>query len=122
MKSPTQRSKEILTENGWHPEVVEHWNAFTRRRHDMFGFTDILAIKAWEKPMLVQTTTGTNFAARKAKIVHSDLAPIALRSGFRIFVHGWRKLKVKRGGKAIRWVIRCEEITLADFPPEVAAC
>ena len=115
MASPTTRSKKAMTDDGWYTETVEYWNGFTNRRHDLFGFTDILAMKEGETPRLIQTTTGTNFAARRTKIMGSERAVLALVSGFRIFLHGWRKLLVKRGGKAKRWVLLEEEITMADF-------
>ncbi len=115
MGSPTQRSKKALIDKGWHPAIVEHWNSFTHRRYDLFGFADILAMKQDEIPVLVQTTTGSNFAARRTKIYASDLAALALQSGFRIILHGWRKLKVKRGGKAMVWTLKEEEVTLTQI-------
>ncbi len=115
MASTTTRSKKALADDGWYPETVEHWNHYTQRRHDLFKFADIIAMKTGETPLLVQTTTGTNLAARRDKIYASDLAALALQSGFRIILHGWRKLKVKRGGKAMRWAVLEEEVTLAQI-------
>lgn len=114
--SPTQRSNKHLKDNGWRPEVVERWDHYAMVRRDLFGFADILAMKEGERPLLVQTTTGSNLAARRSKILASDLARLCAVSGFRIMLHGWRKLKVKRGGKAVRWTLREEEITAEDFP------
>lgn len=114
MTSPTQRSKALLQEQGYHVAIVERWCSFTRRRHDLFGFADLLAIREGETPLLVQVTS-TGVSSRVRKILESDLAPLTLKSGFRIQVHGWRKLKVKRGGKAMRWSPRIVHITEADF-------
>ncbi len=115
MASPTSRSTKYLKDDGWHPATVEHWNSFTNRRHDLFGFVDILAMKVGERHLLVQTTTGTNMAARRKKIYASDLAALALQSGFRIILHGWRQILVKRGGKARRWEPIVEEVTLSQI-------
>ena len=72
-------------------------------------------------PVLVQTTTGSNLAARRAKIYASDKAALALQSGFRIVLHGWRQLKVKRGGKAKVWTVKEEEVTLGQVMAARAA-
>ena len=60
-KSPTQRSLEYLREQGYHPEVVEKYNSFTRRTNDLWGFVDILAIKRYNfviKPQSCSFCTG----------------------------------------------------------------
>lgn len=90
--SPTQRSLALLRERGYVAEVVERWNPFARVRHDLFGFADIIAIKPGDR-LLVQTTSGSNVAARIAKIGDNELAQVAREAGFGIHVHGWRKLK-----------------------------
>ena len=113
--SPTQRTLKALREDGWHPVIVETFNHWSKRRHDMFGFADILAMRAGDVPVLIQTTTGGNLAARRTKIMENELAPLALRSGFRIILHGWAKYKVKRGGKAMVWRCREEEMTLESW-------
>lgn len=110
MTSPTQRSMKHLRDNGWHPVIVERWDHFAKIRRDLFGFADIIAMREGDKPILVQTTTGSNMAARREKILASDVAALCLRSGFRIVLHGWRKVKVKRGGLAMRWEVREEEL------------
>jgi hypothetical protein len=100
----------MLRDEGWSAEVVEKWNPHVRQRKDLFGFADVLAMKPDERPMLLQVTSGSNTAARIAKIKDEPLAAIALQSGFQIAVHGWRKLKLKRGGKAMRWSPKIENI------------
>ncbi len=111
--SPTTRSLKHLRDSDWTPAIVERrCGKFVTV--DLFGFGDILAIKHGETPQLVQTTTGSNLAARRTKIYASDLAALVLQSGFRIVLHGWRELKVKRGGKAVRWELKEEEVTLTQ--------
>lgn len=110
MTSPTQRSIALLKEEGWTVAIVERWNVHARIRQDLFGFADLLCMKPNEAPMLVQVTS-TGVASRLAKIREEPLAAVALQSGFTIFVHGWRKLKVKRGGKAMKWAPRIIPVT-----------
>lgn len=118
MTSPTQRSKAALQKAGWTVAIVERWNPHARIRQDLFGFADLLAIKAGEAPLLVQVTSGAHVNDRKAKILDLETPLTALQSGMRIEVHGWRKLKVKRGGKAMKWEPRVIEITAQDFQDE----
>ena len=97
-KSPTQLSLEHLRGEGYHAEVVEKWNSFAKIRQDLWGFTDILAVKAGEV-LAVQTTSAGNVAARVTKINTSPLVGIVREAGVRIVVHGW----ARRGGE---WRLR----------------
>lgn len=94
--SPTQLSLRQLRKEGWSlVEVVEHWNAFTKRRNDLFGMFDILGV-APGQTIAVQTTSHTNVSARVKKIrEHPNLIPV-LESGWILEVHGWRKNKSGR--------------------------
>lgn len=97
--TPTQRSLKHLRESGYRAEVVERFNSFTKRRHDLFGIADIIAIRESEVT-LVQTTIGSNVAARVKKIAESDAVPDIRKAGIGIIVHGWRK------SSRNRWVLR----------------
>jgi hypothetical protein len=114
MSSPTQRSKAALVADGWTVAIVERWNPHIRIRQDLFGFADLLAIKPGQTPLLIQVTS-TGWQSRIKKILATDLALEALNSGFHIEVHGWRKLKLKRGGKAVRWTPIIIPIIPKDF-------
>ena len=107
--SPTSRSLKKLRDEGWEAGVVERYIAPIRRKVDLFGFADLVAMKPGERPLLVQTTSGSNLAARRAKMAELATPAVALASGFRIVLHGWTRRKVKRGGKAVRWECREEE-------------
>jgi hypothetical protein len=97
--TPTQRSLKHLRDNGYRAEVVERFNSFTKRRHDLFGIADIVAIRENEV-LLVQTTSGSNVAARVTKIAESEATPDIRKAGMGIIVHGWRK------SARNRWVLR----------------
>ena len=97
--TPTQRSLKHLRDAGYRAEVVERFNSFTKRRHDLFGIADIVAIREGEV-LLVQTTSGSNVAARVSKIAESEATPDIRKAGMGIIVHGWRK------SARNRWVLR----------------
>lgn len=104
--SPTARSLKVLRDDGWTADVVERFNSFTKQRHDLFGFADIIAIHPQWGTMLVQATSTSNQAARVTKIMGEPRHKLWLLSGrghHYLQVHGWGKRKVKRGGKAVRW-------------------
>lgn len=112
--TPTQRTLAKLRDDGFEPAVVEKWNPHVRIRQDLFGFADVLAMKPGCAPLLVQATS-TGVSERRKKILAEPRALIALRSGFAIEIWGWRKLKVKRGGKATRMASRVESVVETDF-------
>jgi len=114
MTSPTQRSIKMLKDDGWEVAIVEKWNPFVKIRQDLFGFADLIAMRPGSTPQLIQVTT-TGIASRIEKIKDEPRALTALLSGFEIYGHGWRKLKVKRGGKAIRWEPRIIQVTKDDY-------
>lgn len=97
--TPTGRSLKYLRDNGYTAEVVEKYNAFTKRRHDLFGIADIFAIND-DGVLLVQTTSGSNVSARVRKIADSEHVGAIRKAGIRIHVHGWRK------SSRNRWVLR----------------
>ena len=87
--SPTQRTLALLREQGYHAEVVEHFNSFTRRRHDLWGWCDILAIREGE--ILAVQCTSTGVSSRIKKIQESPTLPLVRKAGINIWVVGWRK-------------------------------
>jgi hypothetical protein len=102
-KSPTQRSLEYLREQGYHCEVVEKWNSFTKQRKDLWGWADILAIRKGE--VLAVQVTASAVANRIKKIQDSDTVALVRDAGIRIECHGWRK--ASNG----RYVMRVEDIS-----------
>lgn len=101
--SPTQRSLKVLRDRGYQVAIVEHWNAHIRRRQDLFGFVDLLAVKEGET-LAVQTTSGSNVSARITKIMEHENYPAVHAAGWKTVVHGWRK-----NAKG-RWTLREVEL------------
>lgn len=107
--SPTSRSLALLRSQGWHCEVVEHWNAFSRKRHDLWGWCDILCLNGerklrdWATIVAVQTTTKNNMNARIKKIRKSDTFEMVRCCGISVQVHGWHRVGRK-------WECKIEEL------------
>jgi hypothetical protein len=99
VSSPTSRTLEHLRKTYPLVQVVERWNPHAKRRIDLFGIIDVVAVSETEI-VGVQSTSGDNVAARVTKITESDALPILRKAGIRVLVHGWRK------NAAGRWVLR----------------
>jgi hypothetical protein len=118
MTNPTARSKRRLEQEGYTVGSTEKWIPQVRRRVDLFGFADLVAIRAADGAGLVavQSTSASNLSARVKKIIELEAALTWLRAapGFAaIVVHGW----AKRGARGKRKVWECRErwITVEDF-------
>ena len=86
----SQRTTKHLREQGYLVATVEHYNSFTRRKHDLFGCIDLLAIGNGET-LAIQVTSRSNMSARIKKIQDNLALPEMLRSKWRILVYGWDK-------------------------------
>ena len=103
--SPTSRSLQELKERGYTPWIVESYNYFSRKRTDLFGFIDILAIKG-DKTLAVQTTSRGNVQTRVKKIKTNDNYELVKGAGWLIEAHGWGRIvigKYKNGNKKVGW-------------------
>lgn len=112
--TPTQRSLKHLRDQGYLCGITEHWNSFIKRRQDLFGFIDIVAISPTESGVLaIQTTSGSNVSARLNKILENEYSQAWLKAGNRIVIHGW----AKRGprGKRKVWTVRELEVKTDSY-------
>jgi len=91
-KSPTQRALAELREQGYRTQVVEHWNPYARIRQDLFQMIDIVGLNGKEL-LGIQATTLSNLWARVEKILGNPLCEWWCRSGNRLEVWAYRKLK-----------------------------
>ena len=118
--SNTSRTLEYLRSQGWVADKVEQFNAYAGKfgqRKDMFGFGDIVAMG--ENSIIAIQSCGQGYADHDRKITEDEkVAPLALlwlQNGGRLLLVGWRKIKLKRGGKAMRWTPRIKEYSIEDF-------
>ena len=115
--SPTQRTLAAMREQGRVCGIVERFNSHVGKfgiRQDLFGFIDIIAIDPVDGIVAIQPC-GQSFKQHVDKMIGErnenmyewiKHAPIEL--------WGWRKVKLKRGGKAMRWKPRIADIILDD--------
>lgn len=112
-KTTIQQTKRKLKREGWKPQTVEQWNAFSQKRSDLLGIIDLLAFKLGEPILAVQCTAVTNFADHMRKICQdcAEDAMLWLSTGNRLELWGWHSDGSGR--------LRREEIFPADIsPPE----
>jgi hypothetical protein len=111
--SPTQRTLEFYRAHGLHVEVVERWIPATRRRKDLFGFIDLVAMSPTHT-FGIQATSTSNMSSRVEKILESELARVWVASPTRrLCVIGWRKYAEREAGRLWRPTERI--ITPTDF-------
>jgi len=117
--SPTQRTLRELRNQGRICGIVERFNQYAGPhgiRQDLFGFIDIIALDP-ERGIIGVQSCGQAFAEHYRKITEERNQECFewLRCGGKVELWGWRKLKIKRGGKAMRWQPRVQEITQKDL-------
>lgn len=120
MSSPTARTKQFLERLGWEVGTVERYNSFIKRKFDLFNFIDLVCMAYPHPPcglVAVQTTSGSNHAARRSKITGepkiAESAKRWLKCGGHIWIISWTKRK-----KPAKWQPRIEIITEDLFHAE----
>jgi hypothetical protein len=110
---PAARSLKHLRDEGWPlVQVVEQWIPQARKRRDLYGFCDILAVHPRWGHLYVQATSGSNVSARLKKIRECEAVGIVLEEGSKVTIHGWRK--VKRNGRKV-WRPRILDVGLGEY-------
>jgi len=122
--TPTQRTLRELRKQGRLVDVCERWIVNPKLpgggfRKDLFGFIDLIILDPEQGIVAVQSC-GQAFKAHLDKIMDSEVTEFVIEwlespSKPKLELWGWRKLKLKRGGKAMRWRPRVKEITIEDF-------
>ena len=114
--SPTARSLAYLRKRAI-AGVVERYNPHAKRRHDLFGFIDIVALDEWAGTLGVQTTTTDNISHRLDKLREECAGNMRLwlERGNRLVIHGW----AKRGPRGQRktWTLTERVVRLEDLEP-----
>ena len=111
--TPTQRSIKYLKDQGRLCAIVERFNAYAGPfgiRQDAFGFIDILAIDSVDGIVAVQSC-GQAFSEHIKKMTEERNENMyEWLKHAKVELIAWRKVKLKKGGKAMRWKPR-----IADF-------
>lgn len=90
MVSLSVKSKDYLVKNGYTVEKTEHYNYFTKRRTDLLGIADLIALNGKEL-LLVQVTSRGNLSARKRKAQREVKLKLWTEAGGKFILHGWDK-------------------------------
>lgn len=120
--SPTQRTMRELREHGGICAVVEKFNPHVGEhgcRQDLFGIIDVLVLDP--AGVLGIQCCGSDFKGHVEKLTierAQNSREWLSTPGTKLQIWGWRKIHLKRGGKAMRWAPRIQEITLADVENE----
>ena len=91
-------------------QVVEKWIPAVKRRQDLFGVIDIVAISDSEI-VGVQSTSASNLAARRAKSEEEPRLQRWLRAGCRFELHAWGLKGACGKRKTYQLTRQCAEIT-----------
>ena len=118
--SPTSRTLAALKGRGLAVGVVEKFNYHAGPhgiRQDLFGIIDIIALDHATGVIGVQSC-GTAFSEHVRKLTEDKAAECIdwlLTPGTTLELWGWRKVKIKKGGTAMRYEARVRVFTLEDF-------
>ena len=92
-KSLEQRSLEKLQEWGYTATITQYYDKRTYRKHDLFGFVDVMGAHPEEMGfLLVQVTDPGHMKARIKKIYDSPHLEAILAAGNRVVVHTWQQI------------------------------
>lgn len=86
------RAKKDLQEEYTEVAKAEHWNAFARKKQDLFGVFDFVAVND-DEIAGVQITSWGNISARRKKIQSSDVYKPWISAGGVILLIGYKKVK-----------------------------
>lgn len=115
--SNTQRTLRALRARGLVAAIVERFNQYAGPhgiRQDLFGIIDVLALDPSRGVIGIQSC-GSAFSEHFRKLTTEkaqETSDWLSTPGTSLELWGWRKVKLKRGGKAERWTPRVVQITL----------
>lgn len=130
MGSPTSRSLDELRRRGYAAGVVERHNTFSRKKNDLLGCIDLVAVYPGDPLVMaealrlgvpeqagtgggtlgVQACAGASHAARRTKALGQWGLLAWLLTGNRFEVWSWAKRG--KAGKRKLWVLRADEVKL----------
>ena len=117
--SPSQRTIRELKDRGIICGVVERWIPNPKlpgggMRKDFLNIIDIVALDAGAV-LGIQCTGASGFAEHDRKILSSEMSIEWLKAGAALELWSWRRVKLRRGSKALRWKPRIKRYELSDF-------
>lgn len=115
--TPTQRTLKAMREQGRLCGIVEKFNHYAGKfgiRQDLFGFIDIIAIDPVDGILAVQSC-GQDISGHILKMTEARNEYLfEWLKHARVELWGWRKIKLARGSKALRWSPRIVDFWLEE--------
>jgi len=111
--SPSQRALAECRKRDWPCGIVERYCSFTRRRHDLFGCIDLIALDDEMGTLGIQVTSGSNHSKRVAKTLEEPRIRRWLERGNRYEV--WSYSKKGAAGKRKLWHLRVQPVTVEMY-------
>jgi hypothetical protein len=105
-KMPTNLNiptRKRLTEEGYLVENVEKYNTFSKKKNDLWGFIDFLAIRR-DEVLAIQVTSKSNMSARRKKMTEHENIGKVREAGIRIELWGFYK-------ESNRWKVKIEDLS-----------
>jgi hypothetical protein len=110
-KLDTNKLTKDLLEHMYYVVKTEYWNAFARRKMDLLGAFDFLALRE-ETILGVQCTSQVNVNARIQKLCSLESVKHWLKAGGKAVVIGWTDaenyswtmLQIDSNGEVGKWV------------------
>lgn len=100
-----------MKKQGWRIGFASSWNAFSRRRHDLFGFIDYVGLDG-QNIFAVQSTSYNDHSPHLHKITGEcrEAAKDWIRGGGEILLISWKAIPVqkKAGSKSGKITYRYE--------------
>ena len=118
--TPTQRTIRELRNQGYRCAIVEKWNPHVGAhgiRQDLFGIIDVIALDP-ERGVIGVQCCGSDFSGHFRKMAeekYQESVDWLSTPGAHLELWGWRKVKVKRGGKAMVWRPRIHQFCIDEF-------
>ncbi len=115
MSSPVERTLKLIREQGGFPWIVERYIHQRKLKIDLLHIIDLIAlssegIQGWQ-------VCGSDFGTHKVEMLEEQRENTIKwleTPSISLFLIGWRKLKVRRGGKAMCWRPRIGQISLEN--------
>ena len=113
--TPTQRTLKAQREQGRICGNVEKFNPHVGPhgiRQDLFGFIDLICIDPEQGIVAIQSC-GSNYSGHVKKLLEErNEAVFEWLKHAPVELWAWRKVKLHRGGKAMRWKPRIADLSL----------
>ena len=85
-------TRKRLTDDGYLVENVEKYNTFSRKKNDLWGFIDFLAIRR-DEVLAIQVTSKSNMSARRKKMTEHENIGKVREAGIRIEIYDLKKFE-----------------------------